>query len=256
MKKAVNALRTDTVSRNEIRDKADAIASSWVEDLRSPLEHRFKISPTTIAEMAEWMKRLHILSRPNNLKSSYLDLLSDVLKDFEDKFVLPIKQMATNVESILDLTKLVPNLPDPDESSYLREAIECAAAGHYRASIVLGWCCVIDRFQRKIQALGFDAFNRKSTSLKNQTSGKFKRWKKEFNIMTLSELQEVFDGDLIVVLEGMELLDGNQAERLSTCFQYRCHSAHPGQAPINDVHVVAFFNDITEIVLQNVKFKI
>jgi hypothetical protein len=120
----------------------------------------------------------------------------------------------------------------------------------------MGWCYAVDRMQRKIMSLGFSRFNATSIKLKNQSSGKFKRWNKEFNISTLSELQTIFDADLIIVLEGMGLIDGNQAQRLETCFQYRNHSAHPGEAPIDDPHVVTFFNDINKIIVQNPKFAI
>ena len=48
--------------------------------------------------------------------------------------------------------------------------------------------------------------------------------------------------------------DGNQAERLRTCFQWRNNSAHPGHAPIAEVHLNAFFSDIVEIVLANPTF--
>ncbi len=99
-----------------------------------------------------------------------------------------------------------------------------------------------------------NAFNSASSKVKNQRSGKFKRWNKEFSISTISELQTVFDTDLIVVLEGLELLDGNQSQRLESCFQYRNHSAHPGEAPIESVHVVSFFTDITKIVIHNPDF--
>jgi hypothetical protein len=202
------------------------------------------------------MKRLHVLSRPNNLGSSYISVLSAVLKQFDNRFILPIKQTAFAVDKVLDLPKIIPTLADPDESHYLKEAIDCAAAGFRRAAIVMGWCCAIDRVQRKVMSLGFSRFNTASTQIKNQTSGKFKRWNKEFKISTLSELQTVFDMDLMVVLEGMELLDGNQAERLETCFEYRNHSAHPGDAPIEDPHVITFFTDINNIILQNPKFAI
>ena len=96
----------------------------------------------------------------------------------------------------------------------------------------MGWCALVDKIQKKIIRIGLNQFNATSTKLKAQTSGKFKRWNKEFSVSTLSELQAVFDTDLIVVLEGMGLLDGNEAERLETCFQHRNHSAHPGEAPI------------------------
>jgi len=109
--------------------------------------------------------------------------------------------------------------------------------------------------QRKVLGLGLSAFNAASAKLTAQASGKFKRWNKEFTLTSLGELQTVFDTELVVVLEGMGLLDGNQAQRLETCFQYRNHSAHPGQAPIEDPHVVAFFSDINAIILQNPNFK-
>ncbi len=200
------------------------------------------------------MKRLHTLARPNNLKSSYLAVIGAVLKRFKDKFILPIKQTATNVESVFDLHKVVAALDDAEESDYLREAIDCANAGYHRAAIVLGWCAAVDRAQRKLISIGLAKFNAASETIKRQTSGKRKNWNKSFSVTTLAELQAVFDTDLIVVMEGMGLIDGNQSERLMTCFQYRNHSAHPGQAPIGDAHLVTFFTDIAEIVLVNSAF--
>jgi hypothetical protein len=254
LRKAIKALTSDRVSTRELRQEADAIASMWVEELRSPLEHRYKLDSDVIKHTADQMKRLHILSRPNNRKSSYVTVLSAVLRGFNDKLILPIKQTASHIEKVLDLAKLIPELPKGEESEYLQEAVECAAAGHSRAAIVMGWCCAIDRLQRKIVSLELGSFNAASRNLKARRSGKFKRWNKEFSISTMSELQAVFDTDLIVVLEGMGLLDGNEAQRLETCFQYRNHSAHPGHAPIHEAHVVSFFTDITSIVLQNPQF--
>jgi hypothetical protein len=255
LKKEINALTTERVSRKSLRDQADALATVWVEDLRSPLEHQFGLPEELIKQTSASMKQLHRLSRPNNLKSSYLKVLNAVLRGYQDRFVLPIKQTTTVIESVFDLQKLVAGLSDAEESDYLREAIDCANAGFHRAAIVLGWCAAVDRMQKKVMASGFDKFNAASTVMKNQGSGKFKRWNKEFVVTTLGELQQVFDSDLIHVLEGLSLLDSNQAQRLETCFQYRNHSAHPGQAPIGETHLVTFFTDATEIVLSNPAFR-
>jgi hypothetical protein len=257
LKKSISSLAGIQVSKQQQRADAEELATRWVEDLRSPLEHKFGIAKETIAETSESLKRLHILSRPNNLKSSYLKVLDSVLDHFKDKFVLPIQQMSRTVESKFDLQKLVIGLKNPDESEYLKEAIDSANAGFHRAAIVLGWCAAIDRIQKKVQVLGFGTFNAASTALKSQTSGRHKRWNKEFNITTVGELQAVFDSDLITVCEGMNLLDSNQGDRLiDVDFQYRNHSAHPGEAPIEDPHLVAFFTDINGIILTNPKFAV
>lgn len=256
LKREVGKLTTTQVSRINLRNDAEAIASQWVEELRSPLEHKYKIEKKVIEATSEQMKKLHVLSRPNNLKSSYTRCLNLILKNYDDNFILPLQQEGGDVNDIPQLRQLIPNTDEVELSEYLTEAIECAESGHYKASIVMGWCAAIDKMQKKVLALGFNAFNSGSRKVKGQSSGKFKRWNKEFNISTLSELQTVFDTDLIVVLEGMELLDGNQSQRLESCFQYRNHSAHPGEAPIEPAHVISFFTDIAKIVILNQEFSL
>src|SRR6267142_4368949 len=174
-KKELQALKSDvssvsgrTINRKVIRDRADAIATMWVEELRSPLEHKFALPKDLIEKTAGEMKQLHVLSRPNNLKSSYLKTVNATLKKFDDKFILPIKQSATEVESILDLEKLIPGLADPAESNYLKEAVACAEAGYKRAAIVLGWCALIDKVHKQIVRLGLAKFNSASVAIKNQ----------------------------------------------------------------------------------------
>ena len=254
LRRAVAALTTPSVAKIAIRKDASDLADLWIETIRSPLEHRFKLDPKVIAETAEHMKRLHVLSRPNNKKASYVECLTAVLSRFDDKFILPVQQSFAEPGSVMQLAQLIPTLKDADQTDYLTEAIECAQAGHSKAAIVMGWCAAIDCIQKKVISNGFQTFNAASTAIKNQTSCKYKRWNKEFKISTEAELQKVFDSDLIIVVESLGLLDGNQSERLETCFKYRNQSAHPGLAPIESPHVVAFFTDIVRIVLTNPKF--
>jgi len=257
LRKAVDGGASDRISKASIRKEAAAIADLWVEKLRSPLEYRFKLPNTTIQPYAAGFKRLHVLSRPNNLKSSYQAAIASLLRKFKDRLVLPVQQFSEATDQVLDLFNLVQGLSDAAESEYLREAIECAARGYRRASVVMGWCAAIDRIQRKVRSTGFDKFNQASVVMKNQTSGRFGKWNKAFRVSTLSELQEVFDADLVWVCEGMGLLDGNQGDRLrDVCYMYRNQSAHPGQAPIGDAHLVAFFADVSSIILINPSFMI
>jgi hypothetical protein len=245
---------TKAVSKKEFRDEAEALANRWVEELRSPLEHKFKLPADIIAKYATGFRQLHILSRPSNLVTSYVKCLDTLLRQFKNDLVLPVQQSPEPPSSKGQLKLIVSKLGEEDVSDYLAEAIACADNDYNRASIVMGWCATIDHIQKKLVMIGLDKFNAMSTELKKQTSGRFKRFNKEFHVTTINELQEVFDTDLLWVLEGMQLIDSNQGDRLRTCFQYRNQSAHPGEAPIGEVHINAFFNDIIEIVLANEKF--
>lgn len=244
----------ERVARKELRDEAEAIADFWVEELRSPLEHRFKISADTITKYAEEFKRLHVLSRPNNLAKSYTECISKLTRRFKDDLILPIQQSDEPITGNAQLDGIISKIHDAPVSEYLEEAISCAQNGYKRAGIVMGWCAVVDQIHKKLVMLGLDKFNATSAKLKRQDTGRFRRFNKEFKVTTLNELQEVFDTDLIWVLEGMELMDSNQGDRLRTCFQYRNQSAHPGEAPINEHHLAAFFSDIVDIVLTNTRF--
>jgi hypothetical protein len=255
LRKDVKAISIKTVNVIATREQAEALATRWVEELRSPLEYKFKIDAEVIKKTSDQVKRLHVLSRPSNLKTSYVQTLDEILDGFKDKFILPIQQTSMAVESVFDLQKLVLDLTDPGESDYLKEAIDCANSKFKKASIVMGWCAAIDRIQKKIQMIGFGTFNTTSSKMKAQASGRHRLFTKEFKMTTLAELQTVFDADLIRVCEGMGLFDGNETDRLITVdFQWRNHSAHPGNAPIEDPHLVAFFTDINKMILTNPKF--
>ena len=59
----IKKVGVERVGRKEHRDEAEAVADFWVEELRSPLEHRFKVSADTVTKYAEGFKRLHVLSQ-------------------------------------------------------------------------------------------------------------------------------------------------------------------------------------------------
>lgn len=251
----VKSLKTQRVNKKSVRNKAVELADFWAEKIRSPLEHKFKLPSQTIGEYSKAFKHLWVLSRPNNLRKSYLSTLGSILRGFQDRLVLPVREQQEFTPS--SLAESIKQRIGPSMNEYLKEAVGCIENDFYRAGVVLAWCAVIDRIQRKIQELGFEKFNKTSTGMKNKKSGRFKKWNKELKISTLAELQEVFDSDLIWVLEGLDLIDSNQGNRLRTsCFQLRNQCAHPGLAPVSEPNVEPFFSDITAIVLNNPNFKL
>jgi len=256
LRRKVRAHESSQIARNALRKEAADLANLWVEDLRAPLEYRYALRQDTITEYSGQFERLLKLSRPSNLKSSYLSVLDHLLLKFQDRLVLPVQQYSEQIDTVLDLQKIVGGVGDKDEADYLREAVECAAHGNLRASVVIGWCAVVDRIQRKIEAVGFDRLNAASARLRAATSGRYKRFTKDVSVHSMAELRSgVFDSDLLWIAEGMALIDGNQRDRLATCFQLRNQSAHPGLAPVKEPNVVAFYSDVAEIVLRNPDFE-
>lgn len=256
LKKDLCSLGVERVSRKSLRAEAEALADLWVEDIRSPLEHRLGIQKETIREYSELFKRLHILARPNNLRKSYLAVLKGLLTKFKDRLMLPVQQFSDKVETVSDVGKLIASIADPSASEYLMEALKCANHGYRRAACVMGWCAAVDRMRRKIQQVGFQTFNQATLTMRNSTAGRFRRFNKSYNISSLSELQEVFDTDLLLILECMGIIDGAEGDRLKQCYGYRIASAHPGSAPIEEPHLVVFFSDVVHIVLNNQKFQV
>ena len=247
----------ERVNRKAPRSEAEALSILWFTFLKPQIEALGSSFGPQVADVTTAMERLHIVSRPNNRASSYDAALKAALTKFKNRFLKPIQlaKPAGKTNVVLDsILGRINDPSDPDESSYLKEAIACAKIGYWRASVVMGWCAAIDRLQQTIGRIGFDKFNEASARLKSKTTGKFKNWNKGLQASNLSELQAIFDKDLLTVLEEMNLIDSNESDRLLVCFQYRNQSAHPSKPPIQDVHLAAFYTDIDAIIFSNPKF--
>jgi hypothetical protein len=256
VRKSINTLKTSRISRKSIQTESASIARYWLTDLADRLRDNTSVDPAEIEAMSTLMERLHKISSPNNLVSSYRDVLKGASAKFQQRFISPIllnpvqqRPLASSLQALID------HLTDVNEISYLKEAAGCYQHGFSRGPIVLGWCATIDRIQRVVINHGLEKFNAASEKLKNKTAGRAKHWNKAFNVSNIAELQAVFDTDLLFVLVELGYLDSNQESRLRDCFQYRNQSAHPGDAPIDDPHLTVFFTDIMQIIFRNPKFQ-
>jgi hypothetical protein len=93
--------------------------------------------------------------------------------------------------------------------------------------------------------------------MKKIENGRFKRFNKSFDVVSLSDLEAtVFDNDLLWVLDYWNLIDANQHDRLQICFTMRNNAAHPGDAPITEQNLASAFSDIKNMVIDNPKFKL
>jgi hypothetical protein len=256
LRKEVKAEKVAQIAKKHLREKAERLGSKWCSDLSGTLSHTAGISPKVLEKYTKRCTRLIVLSSPNNLKTSYIETLDELIKPFRKELILPLQQAPSVTGSLALLHRILDALPDPKENDYLKEASSCAQRGYFRAGVVLGWCAAIDRVHRRIEQLGFAKFNVTSVQMAGQQKGRFKRFPSPQNVNSLSELREVFDAVVLWVIEGMGMIDSNQHTRLSSCFEMRCQCAHPGDANVTEFNLMSFFSDINQIVFQNPMFKL
>jgi len=252
----VSASSAEFVSRKGLKAAAKEIAIIWFEKIEKNLTPSFQITPETVAVYHELFSKLLSFSQSAIVrKKTYINTLNKITSGFNKDIFLPVLKFgeATKLVSLSNLLELV----NSSEKEYLKEAVTCAQHGHYRASIVLGWCAAIDRMQKMVRKKGFKEFSRKSKELHGIKEGRYKRFGKKLSITNMSELQStVFDNDLLWILEYWGIIDANEHDRLSICFTMRNNCAHPSEAPLTEENLLSFFSDLNKIVFSNPKFAV
>lgn len=246
---------TPKVAKKALRDEAAALGSIWHKDFEPTLKH--SLSPESLEIYSTQFTRLIKLSSPNNSRASYMTALDAIIKPFNDELLIPAQQgsLDGSTPSAFDAFFAGLGLSNA-ESDYLAEAVACAKNGYLRAAAVLGWSAAVDRIHRVLEHKGLDKFNAMSHQMKAATVGRYKRFDKSQNVTNFAELREVFDTVILWVIEGMGMIDTNQHTRLLSCFDMRCHGAHPGEAPVTQYNLMSFFSDLDQIIFTNDKFKL
>jgi hypothetical protein len=250
----IKAETHERIAKKSIRERANQLASRWFTVIAKNAAENYTVAPELIEGYSDHCKRLIRLTENNNQKTSYLDILDNLVRHFRDDFILPLQRNEVQQSKTSLFSQFLVSLSDADESEYFKEALDCADHGFLRAAAVMGWSAAIDRIHRKIEQIGFATFNTVSGQMASQTKGRYKHFNQRQNVASLSELREVFDNIVLWIIEGMQLIDSNQHTRLKSCFEMRCQCAHPGEAPITEYNLMSFFSDIQKIVLENPAF--
>lgn len=254
LKSAIKADNAKTVNKLSLRKKAEHLSSTWLSTCSPQLLASGHFDQALIERYSAAFRQILRITGPGNSKERYLTLLNSVIKAFKKELLLPLHESPATSRSLSLLTDLFSGLP-AEEDSYLREAIGCAQKGFLRGSVVLGWCAAIARIHQTIEQIGLPNFNITSARMASEQKGRFKRFNKVFTVSSVGDLREVFDNDVLWVLEGIQLIDSNQHTRLHSCFEMRCQCAHPGEAPVTEFNLLSFFSDLKEIVFDNSKFQ-
>lgn len=255
VQKLIKKITGKLVQSQEIKERANEVSLLWYEKIKSNLTN-LDVKPEIVEKFEKFFEKLlHLSLAATSRKTTFSECVENITKDLKKDLLAGVMKYAGDINQISQLEKIKEKVTEA-ESEYLDEAISCANMGFNRASVVLGWSAIIARIQKVIEKLGFDTFNQKSLEMKNKTSGRYKRFGKSFTVNSISELQSVFDNDLLWVLEYWGLIDPNQHERLSLCFTMRNNSAHPGEAIITPENLTSFYSDLKTIIFDNEKFKI
>ena len=255
LRKDVRENNASMINKSDIRSKAEALAMQWINEFGDHLMQFDKLPEQTIRDMNENMNMLFRLGQQSNRKTSYARVLDAAYRRFNARFIVPISQSTTVVKVKFDFHKLFPNLSDSQESEYMKEAIGCANAGYFRAAVVVGWCAAMDRIHSRVKGLGIKKINEVLRAMREAERGKFKQVKKDLSISALSDVQEIADRNLILLILWLDWIDVNQAERLFEHLSHRNQGAHPGRAPIGKDLLNHFFLGIREIIFNNPKIK-
>jgi len=249
---AVRRAKIKFIRRQTIQRSARDITTAWFEKIDPYLES-YGISLSAKEDYAKLFRRLLGLSTKGSQSSQYTGLIDDILKNFHDDILIPALRYSKTGVDLTVIGKIVSSAT-AEERDYLDEAVGCAKENYLRAATILTWCAAVHRMHKVIEKIGFDVFSAKSLEMKNIKSGRYKRFNKFFEIHSMTELQMVFDNDLLWVLEYMQLLDKNQQDRLEICFTMRNNSGHPGEAKITEPNFQSFCSDVYEFVFANPKF--
>lgn len=254
LRSAVNAANGTHVSGAKL-EKCQELGQSWFDDAR-PKALALGLHVAVLESYDQLFTRLIAVTGGKTARRSSVEsVLCDINAKFKAELVVPAQtHMAGAKASQSDFGPLLDRLPDTFENAYVAEGLACLSDGHLKASVVLGWCACIDRIHRVIEQLGLERFNVATIEMAGKASGRFKRFTKKYSVESVSELRQVFDTDILLVLEYLQLIDVNQQVRLRSCFEMRNHAAHPGDAPVSRFNVLSFYSDVIEIVLANEAF--
>jgi hypothetical protein len=255
LKTEIQQVKGENVYREPTKIAVRELCNKWFEEI-DPVLPRFGVSDETKKKYHDRFSSLLELAIKPSRKATYVKILSQIITTLRDDLILTVSKSAGQIVSTAHLAKILENATE-DEKDYLNEALGCAGSAFFRASVVLGWCAAVHRMHKTVERLGFDEFNKKSEEMNKIADGRFKRFKKSFNVHSLSELRAtVFDSDLLWAPEYWGLIDANQHDRLSICFTMRNNSGHPGEAPITEDNLASFYSDLKSFVFDNPKFKL
>ena len=254
--KETSSITGSQVQAGATLSKLEALATKWFDSVEPEISLIGEPAEEAIGEFRNLFGQILKLTEGRPSKKGILELLSEIEGNYHADLVVLVQTTLLRMQGNPKLEKMLLNV-EPEEKEYLEEAIDCANTAKRRAAVILGWCAAVNRMHLVVEKKGFLKFNQASSQMHAITTGRFKRFNKIFDVHSISELRmTVFDNDLLWILEYLQIIDGNEHERLNVCLVMRDTSAHPGDAIVTEENLESFFSDLDTMVFSNPKFKI
>jgi hypothetical protein len=234
--------------------EVDDAVRIWSERVEKDIA-KFGVDDKVIAKYKDGLRKLHSLSSKRNKKTSHQQAIKELQADFHTDLLQPI-MFHGGADPSEAIKQIIANIPYPDQKGYLEEALRCIEADCKRAAAVLGWSAAMHHIHSKIEEIGFDKFNKKADDMATQTKGRFKSFKASAPVDSISDLREVPDRRILWVLDGMEVLESNQRQRLEYGLDMRIQASHPGDAEVTLTNLESFFSDLSTLVFKNPKLAV
>lgn len=256
LKKQIQNIKNKQIQSKSVLQNMETLAAMWFDKFESTIRHFYSLKPETIDQYHSYFGKLLEYSTIKPSTSVVLSLLQEIEKRISTEIIVPVLKYQSDLKKHNSFSNILSG-KQGTELEYLKESVDCAERGYFRAAVVLGWCAAMDRLHNKIMMIGLDKFNNASTQMAAISSGRYKRFNKKYDIHNLSELRmTVFDNDLLWILEFLGLIDGNEHEKLEICFTMRNICAHPGDSNLTLENVISFFSDLNQLVFQNNKLSL
>jgi hypothetical protein len=254
----IKGTHSGLISRQGTRAQVAAISKQWLQSFSTALRAKTNVNESIINALDLTFEKILDLSSSPNRKSTYLKLLGPLQKELSTKVMIPLIKSAGSSPPIFHgiSAKLIGCIASAEERAYYEEAFRAAAAQCYKAAVVMTWCAVVDRLHSFVKKQGLPAFNKASTKVKNLTTPAYKSFNKEFNLAFETELQEVSEKDLLIVISGMVSMDVNELKAILRLLDTRNSCAHPSPYVADEIGFTHFLNEIYNLVLTSAKLAI
>lgn len=250
----IQTTKTVLLAPEVFAQEVDWAVTIWAEQIEKDIS-RFGVDDEVIAKYTDGLRKLHSLSGKRNKRTSHQQAIRELQADFHADLVQPV-MFHGGADPSEAIKQIIADIPYPDQKGYLEEARRCIEADCKRAAAVLGWSAAMHQIHSKIEEIGFDKFNKKADDMSKVTKGRFKGFKSSALVESISDLREVPDRRILWVLDGMEILESNQRQRLEYALDMRIQASHPGDAEVTLINLESFFSDLSTLVFKNSKLTV